>query len=634
MLHGWDDSSKSGFIPEFVKDLNQKGYRAHAFDQPGTSAPKFEEWFEFAEEKIKNLDKNNMSIIGHSMGGLLALKLAEKYKVKHLILVAPVGARPSEKYYGSFSKEQLPEAELAVFKNYMDRNIDAEKIKKNAEKITFIFGKKDPWIKEEIRDFYMNKFKGFASFHLLDYGHMGESEGFKKLHLLEDQFIKKDVEVVPVPEKDLPVLLPENVKFGETKGNPLAGVHEFVETKCPRCGGKAKRETDTMDTFVDSSWYFLRFCDAKNSKVPFDKKKAGYWMPIDTYIGGKEHATMHLIYFRFFTKFFRDIGLLDIDEPAVHLFNQGMLHKDGVVMSKSKGNAITQEDIENKYGIDTARFFLMFVASPDKDMEWDDETVEGSYRFLVKVYRMLTEKKIVDKSIKAQESRMHNTIIEVTESIKEFRYNLALISIMKLANYLHTKEEINKKVAETLLLLMAPFTPHIAEELWEKLGRQPFISNAKWPVADKKRIDDKLEAAEELGELVRRDIIALQELTGLTKPGKIILILPDEWKYYFMESLKKEMEKTRNVGELIKSLCSKDKANAKFIANLVPRFVKTPDKIPQVVLSPEIEKKALQACALELEKEFKTKFEIVLESKSKHEKARNAMPGKPAIIFE
>jgi len=439
---------------------------------------------------------------------------------------------------------------------------------------------------------------------------------------------------IPVPEKDLPVKLPENVKFGETIGNPLATVKEFVETKCPRCGGKAKRETDTMDTFVDSSWYFLRYCDAKNKKEIFDKKKAKYWMPIDTYIGGKEHATMHLIYFRFFTKFLRDIGLLDIDEPAIHLFNQGMLHKDGVVMSKSKGNVVTQEEIDDKYGIDTARFFLMFLAAPDKDMEWDDKTVEGTYRFLVKVYRMLSEKKIVDKSIKNQESRTHKTILEVTENIQDFKYNIALISIMKFANYLFIKEEISRKAAEALLLLISPFTPHLAEELWEKLGNKGFISTAKWPVADKKKIDEKAEAAEELYELVRRDIIALQELTGLTKPQKIMLVVPDDWKYKFITDLKKEMEKTRNVGDLIKSLCAKDKANAKSIANLVPRFVKNPDKIPQVVLSQEIEKKALNNCAAELEKDFKTKFEIFLEKDSKEEKAKNAMPGKPAIIFE
>ena len=439
---------------------------------------------------------------------------------------------------------------------------------------------------------------------------------------------------VPVPEKDLPVMLPENVKFDASGGNPLARVESFVNTKCPKCRGKAKRETDTMDTFVDSSWYFLRYCDAKNEKAVFDKKKAGYWLPVDTYIGGKEHATMHLIYFRFFTKFLRDIGLLGIDEPATQLFNQGMLHKGGVVMSKSKGNVVTQEEIEEKYGIDTARFFLMFVASPDKDMEWDDKAVEGSYKFLVKVYYLINTHKIVDKIIKNQESKAHKTILEVSENIESFRYNLALISIMQLANYLYTKEEVSRFAAEKLLLLLSPFAPHLAEELWEKLGHKQFISLEKWPKADKKKIDEKAEAAEGLYELVRRDIIALQELTGLTKPNKIMLIIADSWKYAFVSDLKKEMEKSRDIGALIKALCAKDKANSKLIANFVPKFVKNPDKLPEVVLSQELEVKALRTCIAELEQEFKTKFEVLLEKDSKHEKAKQAMPGKPAIVFE
>ncbi|MBI2139915.1 class I tRNA ligase family protein [Candidatus Woesearchaeota archaeon] len=232
---------------------------------------------------------------------------------------------------------------------------------------------------------------------------------------------------VPVPYGELPVVLPDDFKFVHTEGNPLENCKEFVETKCPKCRGNARRETDTMDTFVDSSWYFLRYCDAHNAKEIFDKKKANYWMPVDLYIGGKEHATMHLIYFRFFTKFLRDIGLLKVDEPNYHLFNQGMLHKNGAVMSKSKGNVVLQEEISVKYGIDTARFFLMFLASPDKDVEWDDNGVEGSFRFLNKVYALGTEKKLTGKVIAKQESRIHGAIKEVTEQIEGMKYNLALI---------------------------------------------------------------------------------------------------------------------------------------------------------------------------------------------------------------
>ncbi|MBN2052390.1 leucine--tRNA ligase [Candidatus Woesearchaeota archaeon] len=439
--------------------------------------------------------------------------------------------------------------------------------------------------------------------------------------------------VVVVPYKDLPVLLPDKVDFNAAE-NPLLSSKEFLEVKCPKCGGQAHRETDTMGGFVDSSWYFLRYCDNKNKDKPFDADKVNYWMPVDQYVGGAEHAVMHLIYARFFVKALQDLGFVKFDEPFSKLFNQGILYKDGAKMSKSKGNIVTQDQIAKLYGIDTARFFLMFLAAPDKTMEWDDKTIEGTYRFLVKVYRMITEKKIVDKNIKNQESKTHKAIKEVTENIESFDYNIALIKIMDLANYLNSKEEISRKAAETLLLLLSPFTPHIAEELWEKIGNKDFISIAKWPAYDEKKIDEKLEAGEELYEKIRKDIISLQELTGIIKPNKVVFILPDNWKYSFIKELKKEMEKTRNAGELIKALCAKDKTHAKLIANFVPKFVKNPDKIPMVVLSAAEEKKALDDCIAGLEKEFKTKFEIVAEKESKHEKAANAMPGKPAIIFE
>jgi leucyl-tRNA synthetase len=438
---------------------------------------------------------------------------------------------------------------------------------------------------------------------------------------------------IPVPEKDLPVLLPDKVDFNAAE-NPLLSSKEFLNVKCPKCEGNAQRETDTMGGFVDSSWYFLRYCDNKNKDKAFDSKKVNYWMPVDQYVGGAEHAVMHLIYARFFVKALKDMGFVDFDEPFAKLFNQGILYKDGAKMSKSKGNIVTQDQISDMYGIDSARFFLMFVASPDKTMEWDEKTVEGTYRFLVKVYRMLTEKKIVEKNFKNQDSKTHKTIKEVTQNIESFNYNIALIGIMEFANYLNAKEEISRKAAEALLLLMAPFTPHISEELWEKLGNKPFISLAKWPSYDEKKIDAKIEAGEELYDKIRKDILTLQDLTGLTKPNKIILILADEWKYGFISELKAEMEKSRNAGELIKLFAAKDKTHAKEISQIIPRFLKSPDKLPLVVLSQKQEEKALKESRDELEKEFKVKFKVLLENKAKHEKAKQALPGKPAIVFE
>jgi len=435
--------------------------------------------------------------------------------------------------------------------------------------------------------------------------------------------------IVPIPEKDLPVKLPENFKFTQGKGNPLEHCKEFVNVKCPKCKGDARRETDTMDTFVDSSWYFLRYCDPNNKDKLFDTKKAEYWMPIDVYIGGKEHATMHLIYFRFFTKFLRDIELLKIDEPAPRLFNQGMLHKGNFVMSKSRGNVVSQEEVSSRYGIDTARFFLLFVASPDKDMEWDDKGVEGSFRFLNKVYYLVTERKVVDKKIKNQESKLHKTIKNVTENIENFRYNQALIDIMGFTNYLYAQEESSKESVEGLLLLLTPFTPHLSEELWEKIGNKEFISLEKWPTYDEKKIDKVIEAQEQTNEKVIADIRSVLELIKVEKPKKITLIVSAAWKYDVFKKIKKIMAETRDIGEIIKEVI--DKEHGKDISKLVPSIVKNPAKMPLKILDQETELKGLDKESIV--KTFNCEVEIIKSEDSKESKASNAIPSKPAIVI-
>jgi len=343
--------------------------------------------------------------------------------------------------------------------------------------------------------------------------------------------------IVPVPEKQLPVRLPEKVKFG--KGNPLATNKKFVNVKCPNCKGKAKRETDTMDTFVNSSWYFLRYCDAKNKKQIFDKKKVAYWMPVDTYIGGKEHACMHLIYFRFYTKFLRDLGLLKFDEPAVRLFNQGMLHgPDGAVMSKSRGNVVLPEEVSKKYGIDTARLFLVSLASPDKDIIWSDNGIQGSMRFVNKVYDYFSKIKFGKIKDSARlKSKLNKTIKEVTKDIQEFRYNLAVIKIKQLFD---SFDKIDKKTAESFLKLLSPFCPHICEELWQKIGSKGFLSLAEWPVAGK--IDEKFEKQEKSTQKLVEDINNI--LTILKNRGQkankvYVYTLPREKDDYFEEDLEK-----------------------------------------------------------------------------------------------
>ena len=309
--------------------------------------------------------------------------------------------------------------------------------------------------------------------------------------------------LVPVPEEDLPVRLPEDIDL--SAGETLATHEGFAKCTCPKCGGEARRETDTMDTFTCSSWYYLRYTDPHNTELPFDSAKTNRWMPVDQYIGGIEHAILHLLYSRFFTKVLHDAGLVDFDEPFTNLLTQGMVLKDGSKMSKSKGNVVSPEEIIAKYGADTARLFILFAAPVDRDLEWSDKGVEGSYRFLNRVWRILGH---FEEAIKAgkpdydvtkltkdeKELRriLHVTIRKVTEDVRDrFMFNTAVSSIMELVNafYAFQDKEMNaglaREVAENLIKLLAPFAPHITEELWSRLFEgQGSVHQQKWPAFD------------------------------------------------------------------------------------------------------------------------------------------------------
>ncbi|MEK6934943.1 MAG: leucine--tRNA ligase, partial [Nanoarchaeota archaeon] len=388
--------------------------------------------------------------------------------------------------------------------------------------------------------------------------------------------------IVPVPEQDLPVELPEDVDF-TGKGNPLSTNKKFLNTKCHKCNGKAKRETDTMDTFFDSSWYYLRFCSPHSNKEPFDKEKVKSWMPVDQYIGGAEHAVMHLIYARFFTKVLRDLGLLEIDEPFTKLFNQGMITKDGHVMSKSRGNTVDPMETIDKYSADTLRLFLLFVSSPDKDMEWSEREIEGSFRFLNKVYS-LTEKKQTENT-KQLLNKIHRTIMEVTQDLDNFKYNSSIIKIMEYVNYLHSQEKISKESLEILSKLISPFCPHIAEEIYEKLGNEEFVSTSKWPVFNKTHINDEIEFSEQLLENTKKDIEYVSKL--INKKGKVTLFVAEKWKYNFFKSLKKELEKERDLKKIFEKL--KDPKHNNEIIKLIQASLKDHTKIPNIILDQDRE---------------------------------------------
>lgn len=321
-----------------------------------------------------------------------------------------------------------------------------------------------------------------------------------------------DCGIVPVPEKELPVKLPDNIKFNKTK-NPLANYKPFLEAKCPNCGKKGKRETDTMDTFVNSSWYFLRYCDPHNNNKIFDEKKIEYWMPIDIYIGGREHATMHDIYFRFYTKFLRDLGLLKFNEPAKKLFNQGfILGEDGNKMSKSKGNVVSLKDAAEKYGVDAVRFFLVSVASPASDYSWSSSGANSSTKFIKKIIEYYNNVKISSKKDNKINSKLNKTIKEVTFDIENFKYNLATIKIRQL--FSSFENENSKNVLENFLKILHPFCPHITEELWEKLGNKTFISLESWPIYSEKLIDDNIEKQEQI---INNTLLDINNIINLIK---------------------------------------------------------------------------------------------------------------------
>src|SRR3989344_1508898 len=336
--------------------------------------------------------------------------------------------------------------------------------------------------------------------------------------------------IVPLKEKDLPLKLPEKIDY-KLEGNPLNHVKEWVNVKCPNCKSNAKRETDTMGGFVDSSWYFLRFCSPNNNKEAFDKKEVDYWMPVDQYIGGIEHAVGHLIYSRFFTKVLRDMKLLKFDEPFQKLFNQGIVYKDGHKMSKSFGNVIYQTDISNKYGIDTARVFLMSVSNPESDMEWSDKGAEGSFRFLEKIQRIseLSLKQIDDKG----EHKKNLAIKNFTNYIEEFKFNLAIIELMKYTDYLIDNPA--KEGYRDLLKMISLFAPHIAEELWSRLNEKSFISIESWPKLNEKKINPEIEEQEEQVEKLISDILNIVNIVkekGKKVSKAFVYILPKELENY------------------------------------------------------------------------------------------------------
>ncbi|TFG00511.1 MAG: leucine--tRNA ligase [Promethearchaeota archaeon] len=486
----------------------------------------------------------------------------------------------------------------------------------------------------------------------------------------------EDCGIVPVPYDKLPVKLPKDVEFTGT-GNPLETSKTFIETECPKCGKTAKRETDTMDTFVDSSWYFFRYCDPRNNDLPYNKKKVNYWGNIDQYIGGIEHAIMHLLYARFWTKVGRDLGLHSHNEPFQRLLTQGMINKahpycpecdtfatkaemhdktckrcgtkyilKSVKMSKSLGNTVDPNKIIKEYGADSARFFILFGASPKSGLEWSEEGVGFAAKFIRNTFNLLAqvpERTREDKTIRDTliEYYLHNTIKSVTEKLESISIRDAVNELIQFASELqkYKKEGVNleifNKCKKILTQLLHPITPHMTEEIWERLGNEGYLSLANWPTYDESILTEENNFKWNLMTNIIDDIKNIKQVLNKESIEQIRIIIAEEWKFKFYQKFLELLQKTRNQQKIMKELMNgkEFKQHGKFINQKVNLILKNIGKYPEFVLSPEDEFKFFNDIKLILEDKFDADLKITLEKQSDKKKASQSLPGRPSILI-
>ncbi|MDF1557486.1 MAG: leucine--tRNA ligase [ANME-2 cluster archaeon] len=485
-----------------------------------------------------------------------------------------------------------------------------------------------------------------------------------------------DCGTVPVPFEDLPVRLPKDVEFTGS-GNPLETSKSFSDVTCPKCGGPARRETDTMDTFVDSSWYFLKYCSPRTDTLPFEKDASSYWMPVDQYIGGIEHAILHLLYARFFTKAMRDIGLTNVDEPFARLLCQGMVNKEtpycepcgrflrpgefdlhaccscdskyamkSAKMSKSLGNVVDPQILMNKYGADASRFFILFGSNPERELEWSDSGIESVYKFLDKTYRMLVEPPASLKSgVDARDSYIrfltHRTIKEATGAFEDLKLKDVLTNVMTLVDAISdygqsaVNSEIYDNAKNAIVLLLSPITPHLCEEVWKCTGNDGFICHASWP-----KCDDAVVSESEsykwnmLGDL-SDDIKEILKVAHISSPKTISIIVSAGWKFELATLFRQEFARTKDRGQIMKTLMSTQlKRYGKQVNQILGKYLDDPALAPSIEVDAQAEFDFLTSAVSLLESNFNCSIEICREEDSKEKKAASALPGRQSIIVD
>jgi leucyl-tRNA synthetase len=482
--------------------------------------------------------------------------------------------------------------------------------------------------------------------------------------------------IVPVPYEDLPVILPKDVKFSG-KGNPLKTSESFAKVSCPKCGNQSKRETDTMDTFVDSSWYFFRYCDPDEKDLPYRKEIADYWMNVDFYAGGIEHAILHLMYARFFTRVARDLGLHSFNEPFQRLLTQGMVNKahpfcpncetfamkaemrnetckrcgtkyilKSVKMSKSLGNTVDPIGLMNKYGADASRFFILFGASPESGLDWSNEGIGFAYKFIRNFYYLLTEPiQIVREKHSISDDfilyTLHKTIKAVSESFENIALRDAINLIIQFTSDLRKykenggQEEIFNECIEKLILIFHPIVPHITEELWEIIGNEGFVSLASWPSFDNDILTRINEFKWKLMNDIIDDIQSIKQATKTDKLNEITIIVADEWKFKFYSHLLPLIEKSTNQGVVTSEIMEHEeyRIHSKFVVETIKKVLKHVGKYPKVSLSASEEYQFFNAITSIIQKKYDCMVEVLIEKNSKDKKAHQALPGKPALII-
>jgi leucyl-tRNA synthetase len=489
----------------------------------------------------------------------------------------------------------------------------------------------------------------------------------------------EDCGVVPVDEEDLPVELPEDVEF-TGKGNPIKTSDHFTETECPECGGEAERETDTMDTFINSSWYFLRYCSPDFEEAPFDSEDTDYWMNVDQYVGGVEHAVMHLLYARFFQKFLRDQGMVEDDEPFEKLLTQGMVNHpaykcpehgwmypeeiedgnictkcgrevevDTIKMSKSKNNVVRPSELVEEYGADTARLFILSASHPSKELDWSKDGVQASHDMLERIDRLVRENEelLTDEKPDLSEGDLEDRIVSsriqrarenVTEYKDNYEFNLAAGEVDKLLTKLYWYRQRNPDPAiftegvRTLVKLIAPFAPHLGDELWNRLD-EGFLYESEWPEVNEELLDEEAEDIDEYFDRVASDIRDIQDMVG-SEPETIKVISSADWKYEAFQEIESNLE-LGDVGAITgKTVNAGFKEYADTVNQKVQEAFQNPGKFRNQLMEQGTEENALDANKERWQEEFDAEIIIESEEESSEEKADRSEPGKPAIVIK